>query len=60
VRPWLEPVWGLRLPPADHVSNDLNLPNILTDGALITGVVDWDEFGAGQPCAAISAILSRP
>jgi len=48
VRRWPEPVWGLRLPPADYVTNDLNLPNILTGGALITGVVDWDEFGLGS------------
>jgi Phosphotransferase enzyme family len=48
VRRWLEPVWGLRLPPADYAHNDLNLSNILTDGARITGVVDWDEFGLGS------------
>jgi aminoglycoside phosphotransferase (APT) family kinase protein len=28
--------------------NDLNLSNILTDGARITEVVDWDEFGLGS------------
>jgi len=63
VRRWLEPVWGLRLPPADYVSNDLNLPNILTGGALITGVVDWDEFGLGsraRPSRPSSAGLSGP
>jgi len=48
VRRWLEPVWGLRLPPADYAHNDLNLSNILTDGTRITGVVDWDEFGLGS------------
>jgi hypothetical protein len=48
LRRWLEPVWGLRLPPADYAHNDLNLSNILTDGARITGVVDWDEFGLGS------------
>ena len=48
LRRWLEPVWGLRLPPADYAHNDLNPSNILTDGARITGVVDWDEFGLGS------------
>jgi hypothetical protein len=48
LRRWLEPVWGLQLPPADYAHNDLNLSNILTDGARITGVVDWDEFGLGS------------
>jgi aminoglycoside phosphotransferase (APT) family kinase protein len=48
VRRWLEPVWGLRLPPTDFAHNDLNLSNILTDGERITGVVDWDEFGLGS------------
>jgi hypothetical protein len=48
LRRWLEPVWGLRLPSADYAHNDLNASNILTDGARITGVVDWDEFGLGS------------
>jgi aminoglycoside phosphotransferase (APT) family kinase protein len=54
LRRWLQPVWGLRLPPADYAHNDLNLSNILTDGALITGVVDWDEFGLG--CRALDLV----
>jgi aminoglycoside phosphotransferase (APT) family kinase protein len=48
IRHWLQPVWGLRLPPADFAHNDPNLSNILTDGEQITGVVDWDEFGLGS------------
>jgi hypothetical protein len=48
IRHWLQPVWGLTLPPADYAHNDLNLSNILTDGERITGVVDWDEFGLGS------------
>ena len=48
IRRWLQPVWGLRLPPADYAHNDLNLSNILSDGEQITGVVDWDEFGLGS------------
>ena len=48
IRRWLQPVWGLRLPPSDYAHNDLNLSNILTDGDQITGVVDWDEFGLGS------------
>jgi hypothetical protein len=27
-------------------NNDLNLSSILTDGALITGVVDWEATGS--------------
>ncbi len=48
LRRWLQPLWGLRLPPVDYAHNDLNLSNILTDGRGITGVVDWDEFGLGS------------
>jgi aminoglycoside phosphotransferase len=48
IRRWLQPVWGLRLPPADFAHNDMNLSNILTDGEQITGVIDWDEFGLGS------------
>jgi aminoglycoside phosphotransferase (APT) family kinase protein len=48
LRRWLQPVWGLRLPPADYVHSDLNLSNVLADGTRITGVVDWDEFGLGS------------
>ena len=47
IRGWLQPVWGLRLPPADFTHNDLHLSNVLTDGKRITGVIDWDEFGLG-------------
>jgi aminoglycoside phosphotransferase (APT) family kinase protein len=56
LRRWLEPAWGLRLPPADYVSNDLNLSNILSDGARITGVVDWDEFGLGSRALDLIAL----
>ena len=48
IRGWLQPVWGLRLPPADFTHNDLHLTNVLTDGERITGVIDWDEFGLGN------------
>jgi Ser/Thr protein kinase RdoA (MazF antagonist) len=56
VRRWLQPVWGLRLPPADYAHNDLNLSNVLTDGARITGVVDWDEFGLGSRALDLVAL----
>jgi aminoglycoside phosphotransferase (APT) family kinase protein len=56
LRRWLEPVWGLRLPAADYAHNDLNLSNILTDGARITGVVDWDEFGLGSRALDLVAL----
>jgi Ser/Thr protein kinase RdoA (MazF antagonist) len=56
VRRWLQPVWGLRLPPADYANNDLNLSNILTDGTAITGVVDWDEFGLGSRALDLVAL----
>lgn len=56
LRRWLQPVWGLQLPPADYAHNDLNLSNILTDGARITGVVDWDEFGLGSRALDLIAL----
>jgi Phosphotransferase enzyme family len=56
VRRWLEPVWGLALPPADYAHNDLNPSNILSDGARITGVVDWDEFGLGSRALDLIAL----
>jgi aminoglycoside phosphotransferase (APT) family kinase protein len=56
LRRWLEPVWGLRLPPDDYAHNDLNPSNILTDGARITGVVDWDEFGLGSRALDLIAL----
>jgi aminoglycoside phosphotransferase (APT) family kinase protein len=55
-RGWLRPVWGLRLPAADYAPNDLNLSNVLTDGALITGVVDWDGFGLGSRALDLVAL----
>jgi aminoglycoside phosphotransferase (APT) family kinase protein len=56
LRRWLQPVWGLRLPPADYANNDLNLSNILSDGTRITGVVDWDEFGLGSRALDLVAL----
>jgi hypothetical protein len=56
IRRWLQPVWGLRLPPADYANNDLNLSNILADGSVITGVVDWDEFGLGSRALDLIAL----
>jgi hypothetical protein len=56
MRRWLQPVWGLRLPPADYANNDLNLSNILADGTTITGVVDWDEFNLGSRALDLVAL----
>jgi aminoglycoside phosphotransferase (APT) family kinase protein len=56
LRRWLKPVWGLRLPATDYAHNDLNLSNVLTDGARITGVVDWDEFGLGSRALDLIAL----
>jgi len=56
VRSWLQPVWGLRLPPTDYANNDLNLSNILSDGTTITGVLDWDEFGLGSRALDLVAL----
>lgn len=58
LRRWLRPVWGLRLPPADYTHNDLNPSNILADGARITGVVDWDEFGLGNRALDLVALAA--
>lgn len=56
LRRWLAPVWGQRLPARDYANNDMNLSNILSDGAKITGVVDWDEFGLGSRAIDLVAI----
>jgi aminoglycoside phosphotransferase (APT) family kinase protein len=56
LRRWLQPVWGMRLPAADYAHNDLNLANVLTDGTMITGVVDWDEFGLGSRALDLVAL----
>jgi aminoglycoside phosphotransferase (APT) family kinase protein len=56
IRGWLQPVWGLRLPAVDYANNDLNLSNILADGSVITGVVDWDEFGLGSRALDLIAL----
>jgi hypothetical protein len=56
LRRWLQPVWGMRLEPADYAHNDLNLANVLTDGTGITGVVDWDEFGLGSRALDLIAL----
>ena len=56
LRRWLQPVWGLRLPADDYAHNDLNLSNVLADGAVITGVVDWDEFALGSRALDLVAL----
>lgn len=56
LRHWLQPVWCLRLPAVDYTHNDLNLSNILADGATITGVVDWDEFALGSRALDLVAL----
>jgi aminoglycoside phosphotransferase (APT) family kinase protein len=56
IRGWLQPVWGLQLPPTDYTNNDLNLSNVLSDGKQITGVVDWDEFGLGSRAIDLTAL----
>jgi hypothetical protein len=56
LRDWLRPVWELRLEPVDFATNDLNLSNVLADGARITGVVDWDEFGLGSRALDLVAL----
>jgi aminoglycoside phosphotransferase (APT) family kinase protein len=56
LRSWLQPVWGLRLPPVDYAHNDLNLSNVLTNGERITGVVDWDGFGLGSRALDLVAL----
>ena len=56
LRGWLRPVWGHRLPARDFAHNDLNLSNVLADGAAITGVVDWDEFGLNSRAADLTTL----
>jgi len=56
LRRWLEPAWGRRLPAAGSARKDLNLPDVLTGGAVITGVVDRDEFGLGSRALDLVAL----
>jgi hypothetical protein len=56
LRRWLRPVRGHRLEARDFAHNDLNLTNVLADGATITGVVDWDEFGLNSRAADLAAL----
>jgi aminoglycoside phosphotransferase (APT) family kinase protein len=56
LRRWLRPCWGLRLSGGDFAHNDLNLSNVLGDGTVITGVVDWDEFGVNSRAADLIAL----
>jgi hypothetical protein len=56
IRRWLQPAWGLQLPPADYARNDLTLSSILTDGEKITGVVDWGEFRLGSRALDLIAL----
>jgi hypothetical protein len=46
IRGWLQPVWGLRLPPADYAHNDLNLNT-------------REGYPPQAEIAAVSAILDR-
>jgi aminoglycoside phosphotransferase (APT) family kinase protein len=56
IRRWLQPAWGLRLPPADYARNDLTLSSILTDSEKITGMVDWGEFRLGSRALDLIAL----
>ena len=59
LRVWLQPVWGFRLPATDFAHNDLNFSNVLTVGATVTGVVDWDEFGLNSRAADLTALVTE-
>lgn len=56
LRGWLEPVWGHRIEARDFANHDLALSNVLADGARITGIVDWDEFGLNTRAADLTAL----
>ena len=58
LRRWLEPGRGTArgqqpTTPTNHLTLFLN---VLTDGARITGVVDWDEFGLGSRALDLVAL----
>jgi aminoglycoside phosphotransferase (APT) family kinase protein len=51
-----EPVWGTTAAASRLCLHDLNLSNILPDGTLIAGVVDWDGFGLGSRALGLVAL----
>jgi Ser/Thr protein kinase RdoA (MazF antagonist) len=57
LRAFLEPAWGHRLPTADLVHGDLGLDNVLADGGVISGVVDWDDVGLGSRAIDLAGLL---
>jgi hypothetical protein len=57
LRQFIEPAWGHRLAAADVVHHDLNLSNILVRAGAITGVVDWDDAGAGSRATDLACLL---
>jgi aminoglycoside phosphotransferase len=57
LRQFIEPAWGHRLPAADLVHHDLNLSNVLARDGAITGVVDWDDAGAGSRATDLACLL---
>jgi Ser/Thr protein kinase RdoA (MazF antagonist) len=57
LRDFLAPAWGHRLPAGDLVHEDLSLANVLVDGGVISGVVDWDAAGIGSRAIDLAALL---
>ncbi|HEX6675156.1 MAG TPA: aminoglycoside phosphotransferase family protein [Actinomycetes bacterium] len=57
LREFLEPAWGHRLPTADLVHGDLGPANVLADGGVISGVVDWDDVGLGSRATDLAGLL---
>jgi len=54
LRQFIGPAWGHRLPTADVVHHDFGL--LAREGA-ITGVVDWDDAGAGSRATDLASLL---
>lgn len=57
LRRFIDPAWGHRLPVADVVHHDFGLHNVLTRDGAITGVVDWDDAGAGSRATDLASLL---
>jgi hypothetical protein len=54
---FIAPAWGHRLPAADVVHHDFGLHNVLARDGAITGVVDWDDAGAGSRATDLASLL---
>jgi aminoglycoside phosphotransferase (APT) family kinase protein len=57
LRTFAEPARGSRLPSNDLVHHDFSLSNILMDGSVVTGVLDWEAAGRGSRALDLTTLL---